>query len=93
MQQWEYQTLIARQGADAMMEVTHVNNKETEFETTGRIFQGKRYTLDLPSFLGKAGRDGWEVVSTSPITAFGASSGASEGAIHILVILKRPVSA
>jgi hypothetical protein len=90
MQKWEYQTLIVRQNNDKVIEVTYVNSKDATLEVTGRIIKSKTYH-DLPSYLARSGRQGWEVVGVSPTTGLGAGSMANEGALHILLIMKRPL--
>jgi hypothetical protein len=90
VQLWEYQTLTVRQNNDKVIEVTHVNSKEAAIEVTGRIIKSKTYH-DLPSYLARSGRQGWEVVGMSPMTSFGAGSMANEGSINIMLMLKRPL--
>ena len=89
---WQYQTLIVRQGREIVPEVTHVNSKEAVLEVTGRVIKSKSYH-DLPSYLARAGRKGWEVVSMAPATNYGAGSTAGEGANDILIVMKRPLEA
>lgn len=90
MRQWEYQTLIVRQAGEKVINVTHVNSKDAVQEVTGRLVKTRTYH-DLPSYLGKAGREGWEVVGMSTTTNNAGGGMSSEGSIDVLIILKRPV--
>jgi hypothetical protein len=92
MQDWEYITLLTRQNSGKIMEVIQINNKEAKAEITGWLFKSKSYETTLSEFLLQAGREGWEVSGMAPTTTFGASNGAIEGAINILILLKRHYS-
>jgi len=90
MPQWEYQTLVVRQSASKVPEVIQINSKEAPSEVSGGLIKSKSFVYDLASYLGKAGREGWEVASAAPLTTYGAGGMAAEGAINVLVVLKRP---
>lgn len=78
--------------SDKGIAVKQINDKEAPSEISGTIIKSKSWQYDLTSYLGKVGREGWEVVGVSPSTTYGGGSMAGEGAHDILIILKRPVS-
>ena len=90
MQKWEYQTLVVKIGRDKTIEVVQMNSKETKAVEPGGLFKEPTYH-DLPTYLAEAGREGWEVAGTAPLTHTIPGSGVGDGKNRVMLILKRPL--